>query len=121
MGVGGLGSEVRERPVGQRHRASFKLSHHNGERDWAAARVAPLGTRNAVASTHRVSFCRPDARQRQALLQRYPMRPQARPRPNWKDRTEFCDYVRVSAPKFWCPFRPGFPPTCSATFCERRL
>ncbi|XP_011385755.1 protein FAM90A1 [Pteropus vampyrus] len=37
---------------------------------------------------------RPDARQRQALLQRYPMRPQARPRPNWKDRTEFCDYVR---------------------------
>lgn len=117
----GDGSEVRERPVGPRHRASFQFPHHNGERDRAAARFARLGTRNAVASTYRLSFCRPDARQRQALLQRYPMRPQARPRPNWKDRTEFCDYVRVSAPKFWSLFRPGFTPTCSATFCEREL
>lgn len=49
-------SEVRDRPVGQRHRASFQLSHHNGERAWAAARFAPLGTRNAVASTYLAHF-----------------------------------------------------------------
>ncbi|KAM5275987.1 protein FAM90A13-like [Hipposideros larvatus] len=37
---------------------------------------------------------RREEQQTQALLQRFPRRPQGRPQHNWKESTESCDYVR---------------------------